>query len=65
MRVFVSATSGDLKSFRKTVAEQLQRLNVEVVEQTYFGVDHRELPTMLMATAMTAASTGVRVSPRE
>ena len=26
MRIFVSATSGDLKSFRKAVAAQLQRL---------------------------------------
>jgi serine/threonine-protein kinase len=47
MRVFVSGTSGDLKSFRKAVAEELQRVGVEAVEQAYFGVDHRKLPMML------------------
>ena len=47
MRIFVSGTSGDLARFRKAVAEQLGRLGVEAVEQTYFGVDYRELPTLL------------------
>jgi hypothetical protein len=47
MKIFVSATSADLGSFRKTTAEQLQRLGVEAVEQTYFGIDFQALPTLL------------------
>ncbi len=47
MRVFVSATSADLKSFREAVSDQLQRLGVEAVEQTYFEVNDQTLPTML------------------
>lgn len=47
MKIFVSATSADLGSFRKTTAEQLQRLGVEAVEQTYFGIDFQALPALL------------------
>lgn len=47
MKVFVSGTSGDLGRFRKAVAEELNRLGMEAIEQTYFGVDHRTLPTLL------------------
>jgi len=47
MRIFVSATSADLESFREAVADQLQRIGVEAVHQKYFGLDYRKLPMLL------------------
>jgi len=47
MKVFVSGSTGDLGRFRKAAAEELIRLGGEAIEQTYFGVDHRTLPSLL------------------
>ena len=46
-RVFISATSRDLGSFRKAVSEILVTLNALPVVQDHFGPDYRSVVEML------------------
>ncbi|SMF96704.1 Tetratricopeptide repeat-containing protein [Methylomagnum ishizawai] len=45
--VFVSATSGDLRSVRKLVSQALLTIGCHPVEQSHFGPDYREVRKML------------------
>jgi tetratricopeptide (TPR) repeat protein len=47
IRVFVSATSGDLRSVRQVVKEALLTIDCHPVEQTNFGPDWRTVQEML------------------
>lgn len=46
-KVFISATSGDLRSIRQIVKEALLTIGCHPVEQTNFGPDFRTVRTML------------------
>ncbi|BBL73908.1 tetratricopeptide repeat protein [Methylomagnum ishizawai] len=46
-QVFVSATSGDLRSVRQLVSQALLTIGCHPVEQSHFGPDYREVRKML------------------
>lgn len=46
-KVFISATSGDLRSIRQIVKEVLLTINCHPVEQTNFAPDWRTVEGML------------------
>ena len=48
-KVFISATSGDLRSVRAKVKEAMMTLNCLPVEQSHFGPDCRTVREMLEA----------------
>jgi len=49
MKVFVSATSGDLKTCRQAVKDVLLQSNIQPVTQEVLPADHRDLPEFLDA----------------
>jgi tetratricopeptide (TPR) repeat protein len=46
-KVFVSATSGDLRSARKIVSDALLTIDCHPIEQSHFGPDYRTVRAML------------------